>query len=83
MINWNELKLLPLKNPIPQLKKAVEFLCIFITYPSGNDNTSDNRNKSEIGKPTLPLRSHETSKNRSEKRRGGPNSLSKRHWKIA
>lgn len=43
-------------------------------YPTSNDDSSDNRNKSEISKPSLPLKRHSISKHRREKRRGSPQS---------
>jgi len=53
------------------------------TYPTGNDDSSNNRNKGEVSEPSLPLESHKVSKNGSEEWRGGANSLVKRHGEVA
>jgi len=53
------------------------------TYPTGNDDSSNNRNKGEVSEPSLPLESYKVSKNGSEEGRGGANSLVKRHGEVA
>lgn len=53
-----------------------------ITYPTCNDNPSNNRNKGQVSEPSLPLECHDVRKNRSEERRGSTNSLVERHRQI-
>ena len=53
------------------------------TYPTGNDDSSNNRNKGEVSEPSLPLEGHKVSENGGEEGRGGANSLVKRHGEVA
>nr|GMC63903.1 LIM domain-containing protein WLIM2b-like [Ipomoea batatas] len=48
------------------------------TYPAGDDNSGDNRDKSYISEPSLSLQSHQIGKDGSEERRGGANRLVER-----
>lgn len=45
------------------------------SYPTSNDNPSDNRDKASVSSPSLLFPGHQISKQRSEKWRGGPHSL--------
>lgn len=63
-----------------EIKKNHNF--VQFTYPAGNDDPSDNRNKGEVCEPSLPLKRHKVSKNGSEEGRGGTNSLVKRHRQV-
>ena len=53
------------------------------TYPTCNDDSSNNRNKREVSEPSLPLERHKVGKNGSEEGRGGANGLVKRHGEVA
>lgn len=44
-------------------------------YPTSNDNTSNNRDESDVCEPTLPLEGHDISKDSGEKGGGGTNGL--------
>lgn len=55
---------------------------ILRSYPAGNDNAGDNRNKSNIRDPALLLESHNIRKHSREERRGGADGLVKRHGEV-
>lgn len=45
------------------------------SYPTSNNDPSNNRDESNVSEPSFPLHRHKVSKNRRKERRGGPNSL--------
>lgn len=51
--------------------------------PAGDDDTSNNRNESEISKPSLPLEGNEIGEDGSEERGGGTNGLIERDGEKA
>lgn len=53
-----------------------------MAYPTGNDDPSNNRNKSTIRNPSFPLEGDQIGKKGSEKRCRSTNSLVKRHSKV-
>lgn len=59
-----------------QLKKRKE------TYPTSNDNTSNDRNESDISEPSFSFEGHKIRKNGSKKWRRSTDSLIKRNRKI-
>ena len=54
-----------------------------MSYPTSNNDASNNRDESNISEPSFPLHRHEVSKNRRKERRGSPNSLIERDWQIS
>ena len=50
-------------------------------YPTGNNNTSNNREESEVSQPSLPLKRYQIRKHGREKRRRGADRLVKRDRK--
>ena len=48
-------------------------------YPTGNNNTSNNREESEVSQPSLPLERHHIRKHGREKRRRCADGLVKRN----
>lgn len=53
------------------------------SYPASDDDTSNNRNESDISKPSLPLQRHQIGKHGCEKRRRSANGLIERDRQIS
>ena len=51
-------------------------------YPASNDDTGDNRNKGDVGEPSLPFKGHKVRKNSGEEGRGSTNGLIERNGQI-
>ncbi|KAL8154101.1 hypothetical protein V2J09_011861 [Rumex salicifolius] len=53
------------------------------TYPTGNDDTGDNRNEGDISEPSFSLQGHNVRKDGREKRRRSTDGLVERHRKVS
>lgn len=53
------------------------------TYPTGDNNSGDDRNKGEVSQPRLSLQCHQVGEDRSEKRRRSPDRLVEGHRQEA
>lgn len=53
------------------------------TYPACNDDPTNHRHQTSIGNPSFPLEGHEISKQGSEERSGGTDSLIEGHRKVS
>lgn len=65
------------KNKSNSIRKRVKFSYKQSkgTYPTGNDDACDNRDKSDVSQPSLSFERHQIGKHGSEERRGGANGL--------